>query len=77
MTRAEAARKLCDQLATDVAAIAPPGIGRWPEAWEIVDSGSMPGMPTESTWSSGNEPMPKRDVTTGNWAVSTSSASSS
>ena len=36
MTRAEAARKLCEQLARDVAAIAPVGIGHWPEAWDIV-----------------------------------------
>ena len=36
MTRAEAARKLCEHLACDVAAIAPVGIGHWPEAWEIV-----------------------------------------
>lgn len=36
MTRAEAARKLCEHLARDVAAIAPVGIGHWPEAWDIV-----------------------------------------
>ena len=36
MTRAEASRKFCERLARDVAEIAPDGIGRWDEAWEIV-----------------------------------------
>ena len=36
MTRAEASRKLCERLAHDVAKIAPTGIGRWDEAWEMV-----------------------------------------
>ena len=36
MTRAEAARKLCEQLQRDVFKIVPPGMGHWPECWDIV-----------------------------------------
>ena len=50
MTRAQAARKLCEQLATDVAAIAPPGIGGWPAAWDIVDAPSAELMVALTAW---------------------------
>ncbi len=50
MTRAEAARKLCEQLVDDVAAIAPEGIGRWPEAWDIVDPPSAELMVALAAW---------------------------
>lgn len=50
MTRAEAVGKLCDQLATDVAAIAPPGIGHWPAAWDIVDAPSAELMVALTAW---------------------------
>ncbi|HUE96838.1 MAG TPA: hypothetical protein VMN39_09270 [Longimicrobiaceae bacterium] len=36
MTRAEAATKLCQRLTSEVSAIAPVGLGHWPETWEIV-----------------------------------------
>ena len=52
MTRAEAARKLCCQLGTDVAAIAPPGIGRWPPAWAIVDAATVELMIALAAWES-------------------------
>ena len=28
--------KLCEHLSTDVHELVPPGIGHWPECWEIV-----------------------------------------
>lgn len=34
--RREKGRRLCRRLAEDVAAIAPPGLGLWPQAWETV-----------------------------------------
>lgn len=36
MTAADAARAVCENLTRDVARIAPPGIGSWPPAWEMV-----------------------------------------
>ena len=50
MTRAEAAGKLCDQLAADVAAVVPEGIGRWPAAWDIVDPPSAELMVALTAW---------------------------
>ena len=50
MTRAECVQKLCQRLVGDVAAITPEGIGRWPEAWEIVDSPSAELMVALTAW---------------------------
>ena len=50
MTRAEAARKLCERLAQDVAAIAPVGIGYWAEAWEIVAAADASFVILLSAW---------------------------
>ena len=50
MTRAECVQKLCQQLVGDVAAVAPEGIGRWPEAWEIVDGPSAELIVALSSW---------------------------
>lgn len=36
MTRSEAARELCRRLTADVHAVAPPGLGRWGRAWQLV-----------------------------------------
>ena len=52
MTRAEAAGKLCEQLAGDVAAVVPVGLGRWPEVWEIVDGPSAEFMIALTAWES-------------------------
>ena len=50
MTRAEAARKLCERLAGDVASIAPVGIGYWAEAWEIVAAADASFVIALSAW---------------------------
>ena len=50
MTRAECVQKLCQQLAGDVAAVAPEGIGRWPEVWDIVDAPSAELMIAITAW---------------------------
>ncbi len=50
MTRNEAAAKLWEQLTADVAAIATPGLGRWPEAWEIVAAPSAELMIALTSW---------------------------
>ena len=50
MTRAECVQKLCQQLAGDVAAVVPEGIGRWPEAWDIVDAPTAEFMIAITAW---------------------------
>ena len=50
MTRAEAARKLCERLARDVAAIAPVGIGYWDQAWDIVARADAEFVAELSAW---------------------------
>ena len=52
MTRAEAARKLCTQLAEEVEAVAPPGIGHRPETWETVGSADAQFMIALTAWES-------------------------
>lgn len=41
---------LCEKLSAQVAVIAPPGIGRWDRAWEIVDGSSATFMNALSAW---------------------------
>jgi len=36
MNTAEAARQVCENMAREVQQIAPPGLGLWDPAWEIV-----------------------------------------
>lgn len=36
MTRHERAAELCRRLTADVRAVAPPGLGRWDRAWQLV-----------------------------------------
>jgi hypothetical protein len=47
--QAKAAR-LCRRLAQAVAAIAPQGIGAWPEAWDIVDPASAEFLSLLTQW---------------------------
>ena len=50
MTRAEAAKKLCERLESDVDAITPMGIGRWDSAWEIAAASDAEFMIALTGW---------------------------
>ena len=50
MHDAEVARRICDNIARQVQQMAPPGIGRWEPAWEIVASASAEFMIALCAW---------------------------
>lgn len=41
---------ICRRLATDVAKLTPPGIGRWRRTWEIVSHADSEFLAALSTW---------------------------
>jgi hypothetical protein len=43
-------RKMCERLAAAVSAIAPAGIGAWPQAWEVVGPASADFMELLTRW---------------------------
>ena len=50
MNAAEVGRRICENMAREVEQIAPPGIGRWEPAWEIVASASAEFMIALFAW---------------------------
>ena len=50
MNTTEAARQVCENMAREVQQIAPPGLGLWEPAWEIVASASAEFMIALCAW---------------------------
>jgi len=60
--RRERGTTLCRQLAEEVARIAPPGLGRWDRAWEIVGPPSADFMAALTAWEADPSPRTKEAV---------------
>ncbi len=59
MTKDERGRRgktLCATLVEDIAKVASPGLGRWPDAWEIVGEESADFMDALLSWEETGEP---------------------
>jgi hypothetical protein len=50
MTVHERATEICRRLATDVASIAPPGLGSWDRTWDIVADADTDFMIALTAW---------------------------
>jgi hypothetical protein len=48
--RIEIGRQMCERLTSAVAAVAPAGVGAWPQAWEVVGPASAAFMELLTRW---------------------------
>jgi hypothetical protein len=65
MNAAEAGRQVCENMAREVQQIAPPGLGRWEPAWDIVADADAEFMIALFAWE--DSPSEKREALVRHW----------